>query len=484
MKRRLAGVAAAMLLLVVPTLAPVAQAATAKCHGVKATIVGTSRDETIQGTKGRDVIVGRGGNDMIFGKGGNDVVCGGPGFDSVNGQGGSDKIFGDGDNDVLYSGPGNDRVNGGGGSDIVDYFFSKSAVTANLTTGRATGEGTDVLIALEGVGGTAFDDHITGGKNSETFDAGAGNDRVDAGPSVDLIAPGAGNDSIEGGEGIDMLFYLFSETAVNVNIDQGITTSGSETDTFTGIEGSTDSPFNDFIAGDENDNLFISGPGDDHVEAGTGFDFVLYWLADQPMTIDLSSQRATGFGNDGFAGVEGAWGSLVAPNRIVGNFASNALLGGLGDDEFLAGNGDDIMQGFTGNDIYDGGAGNYDDAALAGGTSGVQVDLAAGTATGSGADTLKGIESVEGTEFADVLLGDGANNFLYGLGGNDQLNGGNGNDFIGGGPGNDKTDGGDGSDNCWLAENLVSCEGTAAAPAHPLTAPVESVLSFEEARSF
>ncbi len=45
------------------------------CHGLTATIVGTSGADELNGTSGRDVIVGLGGNDEIDGNGGNDVIC-------------------------------------------------------------------------------------------------------------------------------------------------------------------------------------------------------------------------------------------------------------------------------------------------------------------------------------------------------------------------------------------------------------------------
>jgi len=60
------------------------------CNGQRATILGTSGDDTIYGTPSRDVIAGLNGNDTIFGLGGNDVICGGAGSDTVNGGPGQD----------------------------------------------------------------------------------------------------------------------------------------------------------------------------------------------------------------------------------------------------------------------------------------------------------------------------------------------------------------------------------------------------------
>ena len=46
--------------------------------------------------------------------------------------------------------------------------------------------------------------------------------------------------------------------------------------------------------------------------------------------------------------------------------------------------------------------------------SGVVVDLKAGTASGFGNDTVTGIQDVEGTTHDDIIIGNGADNFLQG----------------------------------------------------------------------
>ncbi|MBA3630455.1 MAG: hypothetical protein H0W55_12440, partial [Actinobacteria bacterium] len=48
-------------------------AAVVKCHGVKASIVGTEGDDELDGTGKADVIVGLGGQDSIYGAKGDDV---------------------------------------------------------------------------------------------------------------------------------------------------------------------------------------------------------------------------------------------------------------------------------------------------------------------------------------------------------------------------------------------------------------------------
>jgi Ca2+-binding RTX toxin-like protein len=94
-------------------------AGTARCAGLKATIVGTARPDTLRGTRGPDVIAGLGGNDTIFGLGGNDTICGGSGNDTISGGPGNDRLFGELGNDTLIGGPGLDRLSGGAGLNVV-----------------------------------------------------------------------------------------------------------------------------------------------------------------------------------------------------------------------------------------------------------------------------------------------------------------------------------------------------------------------------
>jgi hypothetical protein len=136
---------------------------------------------------------------------------------------------------------------------------------------------------------------------------------------------------------------------------------------------------------------------------------------------------------------------LFSGNWIDGTSGNDTLLGtpgddvihGLGGDDFIhAGAGDDVLAGGPGNDTLDGGTGN-DTADYSASTSPVDVNLASGTATGEGNDTLTGIENVVGSAGDDRLTGDATNNTLDGGAGNDTLTGGAGNDVLHGGAGND-----------------------------------------------
>ena len=115
---------------------------------------------------------------------------------------------------------------------------------------------------------------------------------------------------------------------------------------------------------------------------------------------------------------------------LVGNQADNLLVGNAGDDLF------DAMQG---SDTIVGGDG-ADTVSFASATTGITVTLNGGAAdigvmNGTDTDILRGIESVAGTAYDDVLTGDDGNNLLAGgAGGDDVLAGGAGDDrLVGGG---------------------------------------------------
>ncbi|MEJ7787025.1 MAG: hypothetical protein WKF96_19665 [Solirubrobacteraceae bacterium] len=156
------------------------------------TVTGTpGSDPNLRGTPGDDVIHGLGGDDVIHGLGGNDVICAGEGFDTLDG------------------GPGDDRLDGQGGGDGVEYGFAPRGVAADLATGVATGDGTDVLISVTELYGSPFDDQLTGsstnGATLEYLAGGAGQDTLDGGDGRDWVSGGPGDDRVDGGPGVDRI---------------------------------------------------------------------------------------------------------------------------------------------------------------------------------------------------------------------------------------------------------------------------------------
>lgn len=196
----------------------------------------------------------------------------------------------------------------------------------------------------------------------------------------DVLEGLGGADSLDGGAGVDTASYAGSTNRVIINMAANTATSGHATgDTLVSIENVIGSNFGDIITGDREDNVINGGDGAD----------------------------------------------------IVSGF--------IGDDTLNGGAGRDLLSGGAGADIIDGGDGNSDIARYAGSTAGVEVDLGAGTGFGGHAegDILTNIEQVFGSSHADILTGNGQNNFVFGSGGDDILDGAGGFDKLFGGAGAD-----------------------------------------------
>ena len=168
----------------------------------------------------------------------------------------------------------------------------------------------------------------------------------------------------------------------------------------------------DTLHGGGGDDSLTGGAGADVIDGGDGTDTADYSGADGTVIANLGSGYAAKDGQgaiDQLIDVENLTGGDHS-DILRGDGGSNVLDGGLGDDTLIGGHGSDTA-GFVGDDA-------------------VVVDLAAGTATGQGDDTLSGIENVVGSAANDTITGDGVDNLLIGGTGADILTGGAGNDIL------------------------------------------------------
>jgi hypothetical protein len=137
-----------------------------------------------------------------------------------------------------------------------------------------------------------------------------------------------------------------------------------------------------------------------------------------------------------------------------GGEGDDAISGGAGYESFSGGPGSDSLHGGAGPDLfseddtaaadlYDGGAGP-DEISYGARKAGLIADLQAGT--GPDGDRLNGIESLDGGQGDDVILGSDAPGRLQGSGGDDRVDGRGGADKLYGGDGSDVLVGGEGDD--------------------------------------
>jgi Ca2+-binding RTX toxin-like protein len=355
-------------------------------------------------------IIGSVFDDTLSGFSTSDTLEGGDGNDMLTGAGGDDSLFGNAGNDIFIGDLGNDTIDGGVGTDGVDYNASASAVTVYLDGTSSSGglaDG-DILLNMEQVVGSGFADTLYGSIRNETLEGRGGNDIIFGaggsdtllgGDGDDVLRGDAGADTIDGGANFDTVTYATS-SAVVINLTTGINSGGDAAgDMLSNVERVIGSLQADSITGTSGDDTLEGSDGDD----------LLFGLA-----------------------------------------GADIIVGGIGDDTIRSGLGADTVDGGTGFDTID----------YSGNTvSGVTVIINGTAASGEEAqgDILTSIESVIGTNFADVitgatgnvnetLFGGGDNDTLTGNGGADQLFGDAGDDLLIGGTGADVLDGGSGTD--------------------------------------
>ncbi len=140
-------------------------------------------------------------------------------------------------------------------------------------------------------------------------------------------------------------------------------------------------------------------------------------------------------------------------HRSPGN---DIIKGGEGNDRLSGGSGNDLLKGFGGNDTLTGGKGadvlrggdGSDTATYRASDGQVFIDLTKNKAFGGDAtgDMLIGIENIEGSNRADIVVGNQSANILTGFLGGDSLHGEAGRDRIDGGGGRDFLTGSGGLD--------------------------------------
>lgn len=307
------------------------------------------------------------GIEFVEGSSLDDVITGG---NASNGVGATDGFEG------FRGLGGNDTIDGGAGFDRVYYDNSPTAVTVTLG-GTASGTasdgwgGTDTLINIEEVRGSAFADTLTG-SDSGVYESFEGR---------------AGNDIIDGKGGRDRASYDTSPAAVNVNLATGVAQDGyGGTDKLSNIEEVRGSAFNDVITGDANANFLEGRQGDDTLDGGAGFDTAIYTSSSGSVTVNLATGKASGAsGNDTLVGIEVVLGSAFA-DTLTGDAGSNGLRGG------------------GGNDTIDGGAGT-DAAIFQGARSGYTISKSGmGMSVSSAAEGTDTLTNIERLHFSDVRL--------------------------------------------------------------------------------
>jgi Ca2+-binding RTX toxin-like protein len=454
------------------------------------------------------------GNDTILGSGGADVLLGGEDNDFLDGNQGADIAFmGTGDDVFQWDpGDGSDVVEGHDGSDLLLFFGSNvdenvdiSANVGRVRLFRNVGNITMDLddteqIEFRALGGT---DNIVVGDLSGTDltqirldlggPAGGGDGEVDsitvngtqgddvigvAGDAggvqvtglharIDIFQPEVSNDRLTinplaGADVVDATSLQADgiQLAINGGLGNDVMIGGDGDDQFNGGDGD-DSAF----MGD-GDDVFVWNPGDDNdiLEGQDGRDEMLFNGANVSENIDISA-------NGGRVRFFRDIASVTMDANDVETITFNALGG---SDRIVVNDlsGTDVTEVKLNLSAVGGGGDAQPDTVVVAGTSGDDVVLVIGDATGVSVLGLSAIVEITGSEAAndrlvintlagddvveasglptgfiqltadggaddDVLIGSAGPDVLLGGEGDDVLIGGDGIDVLDGGPGND-----------------------------------------------
>jgi Ca2+-binding RTX toxin-like protein len=323
-------------------------------------IQGTAMHYIINGN-GNSTLVGTAAADLIWGQGGNDQITAGGGNDFVQGGSNGDTFF-------ATLNDGDDIYDGGTGNDTYVMTATSAAANVDLAAGTASSAqtGSDQLISIENVTGSAGDNVIIGSAGSNELNGNGGND---------FITGLAGGDRIDGGTGNDTFFFTIGDG----NNDDYIGGTGSDTIDLSGITGST--------------------------------------------TLNLNTGNTSGaqIGNDTLSGIENIIGG-AGNDTITGSTQANVFRGGAGTDSISAGNGNDTFVAVAGdgNDTYNG-QGGTDTLDMTAITTATTVRLDTGSASGVsiGTDTISNIERIIGGSGIDTITAGNAPETFTGNGGAD-----------------------------------------------------------------
>ena len=323
--------------------------------------------------------------------------------------------------------------------------------------------GNDVLISIENLFGSAFNDELYGSESDNVLLGGSGGDLITGRGGIDeanyalalsMAIANLSTHSASVGAGNDVLVLISNLSGSNFADSLQANDSGSVllgvdgNDTLTGGAGD-----DALFGGNGNDTLMGHGGGDE-IDGEAGVDTVSYRLAAGNVNVNLGNGTVSGAeGSDTLRNTENILGGDFE-DMLIGDAGANRIDGGLGRDELVGAAGNDSVFGGEGNDLLTGDAGN--DALIGGpGVNALYGDAGFDVANDSGSlavaaslvdkvarvgadvayDTLVDIEGIIGSSASDVLSGlNGLANLLGETfrpgGGNDTVSGGTGVDTV------------------------------------------------------
>ncbi|WP_454835122.1 M10 family metallopeptidase C-terminal domain-containing protein [Pseudomonas lini] len=284
---------------------------------------------------------------------------------------------------------------------------------------------------------------ISGTDQADTLVGSSGNDTLDGHLGADTMTGGNGNDVYVVDNAFDRVVETNTSTSQIDTVQASVSwTLGANLENLvlTGVSAinGTGNERHNFITGNAANNVLDGAAGADSMSGGDGNDTYSVDNADDAV-IEINSNAVSG-------GVDSVHSSLAA--YTLGNNVEHLYVDSTGaangtgnalDNTLFAGAGNNVLDGLDGNDTV-----SFERA-----LSGVTVNLSTSAqqnTVSSGLDTLKFLENLTGSAYADSLSGNSAANVLNGGAGNDTLVGGSGDDRLIGGAGTDNLTAGTGAD--------------------------------------
>ena len=262
------------------------------------------------------------------------------GAGNINGTGNAlnNTITGNSGNNTLIGLGGADTLDGGAGNDTASYAASPAGVTVSLATGQASGGDAagDILLNVENLTGSGFNDTLEGD---------------------------SGNNVLAGGAGIDTVSYEHAAAGVTVSlaITTAQNTGGVGTDTLTGFENLTGSGFNDVLTGSSAANILMGLAGDDTLNGGAGADTLIGGTGNDLYIVDNTGDVVIENANEGMDAIQASVSYMLSANveNLILTGAGNINGTGNALDNVITGNsGNNTLIGLGGADMLDGGAGS------------------------------------------------------------------------------------------------------------------------------
>jgi Ca2+-binding RTX toxin-like protein len=420
----------------------------------------------IFGTEASEGLLGTSGNDAMFGFGGDDVILAGNG------------------NDFLTGGAGADRLEGGAGRDQAIWKDSPVGVRVFLSGGRGFGgeaEG-DVLVGIEDLAGSEFDDVLSGDDSvnalfgrggNDTLKGAGGNDVLLGDGGDDILMGGSGADELNGGGGVDTASYSGSSVGVVVSLITNVAAYGdAQGDTFTLVENLIGTSYTDTLIGHDGANVISGGGGNDTLKGfggndtlrgedgndilmgGSGDNTMIGGLGSDTYLVDNRNDVIVEAGGQGidlvrtsvsYVLTSGADVEILetsdpngtAPLFLLGNANGNTIIGNNGDNRLNGQGGVDQAIGRGGNDTYL--VDNANDSVIENGGQGndtVFTSVSWVMTPGSDVELLATVAEVIATDIS--LTGNANGNVIRGNFGNNTINGGDGRDQLTGLAGQDR----------------------------------------------